>query len=138
MRLLVRAWVLAASAACLVAAFSSAPRQRALAPCYEPLTTAARGPAGAPAKRRLVSRGFGRNPLPPGGGGPQLPGLPTIALIALLFAFPGFFFNLINGFILAFVVVPAILSWAYSFWYDRNVVNAPCPNCGAPLSTLRG
>ena len=73
-------------------------------------------------------------PRPPGGGfnlGALLP-------IALIIAFPGFFFGLFNTFFLAALILPPLLSFGFNFWKERNVIEAPCPQCGQLAAGLKG
>ena len=72
--------------------------------------------------------------MPPGGGfnlGALLP-------IALIIAFPGFFFGLFNTFFLAALILPPLLSFGFNFWKERNVIEAPCPQCGQLAAGLKG
>ena len=67
------------------------------------------------------------------------PGRPTTrARIALIIAFPGFFFGLFNTFFLAALILPPLLSFGFNFWKERNVIEAPCPQCGQLAAGLKG
>ena len=70
-----------------------------------------------------------------GGGGFNLGALLPIALII---AFPGFFFGLFNTFFLAALILPPLLSFGFNFWKERNVIEAPCPQCGQLAAGLKG
>ena len=92
--------------------------------------------AGVPPRdvARHMTRGGFPPPRPPGGGfnlGALLP-------IALVIAFPGFFFGLFNTFFLAALILPPLLSFGFNFWKERNVIEAPCPQCGQLAAGLKG
>ena len=73
-------------------------------------------------------------PRPPGGG----VNLGALLPIALIIAFPGFFFGLFNTFFLAALILPPLLSFGFNFWKERNVIEAPCPQCGQLAAGLKG
>ena len=111
-----------------------------------------------------MTRGGFPPPRPPGGG----VNLGALLPIALVIAFPGFFFGLFNTFFLAALILPPLLSFGFNFWKERNVVDsagitrrhqcrvdgvgaddglelisaqvieAPCPQCGQLAAGLKG
>ena len=80
-----------------------------------------------------MTRGGFPPPRPPGGGfnlGALLP-------IALIIAFPGFFFNLFNTFFLAAIILPTAGGFIFNQWSKRAIVQAPCPSCGQVAAGMR-
>ena len=111
------------------------PFQRRCAQCApaRPRLDVGQRACGGSGQRAGVPRDVARHAW--GGGGFNLGALLPIALII---AFPGFFFGLFNTFFLAALILPPLLSFGFNFWKERNVIEAPCPQCGQLAAGLKG
>jgi len=126
---------------------------------FAPRSDIAGGPRDVAA--HYYNRGGFPPPRPPGGGGG--PGIGALVSLGLLFAFPGFFFNVLNTFFLGALILPPLAGFAFNFWAfcaarnfldarrggqrtarpssphsrERNIVQAPCPRCGAVAAGMK-
>mmetsp|Transcript_16043 Transcript_16043/g.50292 ORF Transcript_16043/g.50292 Transcript_16043/m.50292 type:complete len:188 (+) Transcript_16043:2-565(+) len=103
---------------------ASAPQRCLVAPRRDP----------AP-PRRSVAAAMGREPRFFGEGGGL--NLTPILAVAVLIMFPGFVFNVMNGLFLAVLIVPTVGGFALNWWSKRNLIQAPCPRCEAPIASLK-
>ncbi|CAM9518319.1 unnamed protein product, partial [Chrysoparadoxa australica] len=85
-------------------------------------------------RKTAVFSQFGPGPGGGRGGGGLDPGLLlTLGGVALVFLFPGFVLGTFNFLFIAVTVLPLLLSVGFNLFVKLNVMEAPCPNCGATL-----
>ena len=67
----------------------------------------------------------------------SLPSPSTILFLATLILFPGFFFGLITNVVALAVLVPVVGFFGFNFWVSTQVMEKPCPQCGAIVAGLK-
>jgi len=67
-------------------------------------------------------------------------GVLTILGTVAFFASPlgGIVLAIANSFLLLLVLTPVVLTVAFRVWEKFNVVEGPCPGCGAPAKAIKG
>ena len=66
-------------------------------------------------------------------------GVGSILALGLFFASPlgGIFFAITNSLLVLAFLLPFVGYVGFQIWQSINIVQAPCPNCGAPCSALK-
>ena len=96
---------------------------------------------GAPTMQQFRVGPPGLGPGGPGGPGGGFPrGLvgPAIFFALLSTGTLGFAFNLVNGIFLALFLIPLVGGPIAQWYIEQNQVEGTCPDCGAPMTLLKG
>ena len=59
--------------------------------------------------------------------------VPTIIFLLFISGQFKWLFDIVNGFFLLAFIVPIAGALGLRFWYNLNVVQGKCPNCGAEV-----
>ena len=59
--------------------------------------------------------------------------VPTIIFVLFISGQFKWLFDIVNGFFILALIVPLVGALGLRFWYNLNVVQGKCPNCGAEV-----